>query len=541
MQESNTQDLIFSFKPLISIVVPTWNTPEQFLIEMIESVLNQSYTNFELCIADASDQSHVKKILDNYADKDNRIKIKYLKKNKGIAQNTNEAIFISKGDYIAFLDHDDILAKNALFEVVKTINENQGVDFIYSDDDRVTEDGKKFFDPKFKPDLAPDFLRSCNYVCHLSVIKKKLLDKIGYLKEDFEGCQDYELILRVTEKAKKIIHIPKILYHWRVSQNSVSRNPQSKIYAYDSAKKVIKEHLNRLNLDGDVLDGKVLGLYKINYKITDSPKISIIIPNKDHKDDLEKCIKSIIQKSTYKNYEIIIVENNSIEQSIFDYYRFLEKTYSFIKVIVWDKPFNYSSINNYAVRFAQGEVLLFLNNDTEVITPNWIEEMLMFAQRDDVGAVGAKLLYPNNTIQHAGVIIGINGIAEHCFKYSNSDYTGYFARLATVQNLSAVTGACLMMRKKVFNEIKGFDEGYPEALNDIDLCLSLRKKGYLVVWTPHAVLYHYESKSRGFDTEEESIKRYNKELSLLYMDAQYNLKQKNKNSYDFKITRKLII
>ncbi|MGB9763566.1 MAG: glycosyltransferase family 2 protein, partial [Minisyncoccia bacterium] len=514
MQESNTQDLIFSFKPLISIVVPTWNTPEQFLIEMIESVLNQSYTNFELCIADASDQSHVKRILDNYADKDNRIKIKYLKKNKGIAQNTNEAIFISKGDYIAFLDHDDVLAKNALFEVVKTINENQGVDFIYSDEDKVTEDGKKFFDPHFKPDLAPDFLRSCNYVCHLSVIKKKLLDKIGYLKEGFEGSQDYELILRVTEKAKKIIHIPKILYHWRVSQNSVSRNPQSKIYAYDSAKKALKEHLNRLNLDGDVLDGKVLGLYKINYKITDSPKISIIIPNKDHKDDLEKCIKSIIQKSTYKNYEIIIVENNSIEQSIFDYYRFLEKTYSFIKVIVWDKPFNYSSINNYAVQFSQGEVLLFLNNDTEVITPNWIEEMLMFAQRDDVGAVGAKLLYPDNTIQHAGIIIGINGIAEHCFKYSNSDYTGYFARLATVQNLSAVTGACLMVRKKVFNEIKGFDESYPVAYNDIDLCLSLRKKGYLVVWTPHAVLYHYESKSRGFNTGENSIKRYNKEVSL---------------------------
>ncbi|MEM3290538.1 MAG: glycosyltransferase [Candidatus Micrarchaeaceae archaeon] len=514
MQENKTENYQFKINPKISIITPTYNTPKTFLIDMIESVLAQTYSNWELYIADgASKEKHIKEVLDNYTKKDSRIKVKYLPKNKGIAGNSNEAISLASGDYIAFLDHDDTLVPFALYEVVKAINENPDADFIYSDEDKLSEDGKKRFDPRFKPDFAPDTLRSYNYICHLTTIKKELLEQIGYFREGFEGSQDYDLILRATEKAKKIIHIPKILYHWRVSQNSTAQNQNAKLYAYESAKKALKEHLERLSLKATVRDGLFLGSYKIDYKIINNPKVSIIIPNKDHKDDLEKCISSIINKSTYKNYEIIIAENNSTEQSIFDYYKSLEQ-YPFVKIIIWDKPFNYSAINNYAVKYSSGEILLFLNNDTEVITPNWIEEMLMFIQRKDVGAVGAKLLYPDNTIQHAGLIIGINKTAEHCFKYFDKESDGYFGRLKIVQNLSAVTGACLMIKKIVFEEVNGFDEGYPVAFNDIDLCMKVRNKDYLIVWTPYALLYHYEFKSRGVDNTPEKQARANMEVKL---------------------------
>lgn len=516
--------IIFSSSPQISIIVPTYNTEKTFLIDMIKSVLGQTYSNWQLCIADgASKSKHIEKVLDSYAKKDKRIKVKYLSENKGIAGNSNEAISLATGDYIALLDHDDTLAPFALFEVVKAINKNPDADFIYSDEDKLSEDGKKRTNPHFKPEFAPDTLRSYNYICHLSVIKKELLNKVGYFREGFEESQDYDLILRCTEKAKKIIHIPKILYHWRMSENSVAQDPNAKPYAYESGKKALKEHLERIGLKATPRDGMFLGSYKIDYDILNNYKVSIIIPNKDHKEDLETCINSIIEKTAYKNYEIIIVENNSKEKSIFDYYKSLQ-TYDFIKIITWNKPFNYSAVNNYAVKHSNARILLFLNNDTEVITPNWLEEMISFTQRKDVGIVGAKLLYKDNTIQHGGVIIGIGGVAGHAFKYFNIDDDGYFGRLKIVQNLSAITGACLMIRKEVFEEVGGFDEGYPVAFNDIDLCMKVRDKNYLVVWTPYAMLYHHESKSRGYDDSPEKIERFNKETELFKKKWDYSLK-----------------
>jgi glycosyltransferase involved in cell wall biosynthesis len=505
----------FSHQPKISIFVPVWNTSKKFLTDMIESVLNQTYSNWELCIADGgSKETHVKELLEEYTKKDNRIKVKYLPENKGIVGNSNEALSLATGDYIALLDHDDTLAPFALFEIVKAINENPDADFVYSDEDKISEDGSKRFDPHFKPDWSPDTLRSHNYIAHLSIIKKELLDEVGWFKEGYEGSQDYDLILRCTEKANKIVHIPRILYHWRMSQNSTAGNPAAKLYAYDAAKKALTDHINRIGFKGRVSDGLFLSSCKIDYDIIESPKVSIIIPNKDHKNDLERCINSIIDKSTYKNYEIIIVENGSTERSAFDYYDNITKRYNFIKILSWGDAFNYSAVNNFAAYHANGKILLFLNNDVEVINKNWLEEMIMYVQRKDVGAVGAKLYYPDGKIQHAGVILGLGGIAGHSHKYYPKLSNGYVGRLKIIQNLSAVTGACLMMRKEVFNEVGGFDEEYSLAFSDLDICLKVRKRGYLIVWTPYAELYHYESKTHGFEDTPEKQERFNKEIEL---------------------------
>jgi len=514
----------FNYEPKISIVVPVWNTPKRFLVDMIESVLSQTYSNWELCIADgASKEKHVKEILDSYAKKDNRIKLKYLTGNKGIAGNLNEALSLATGEYVALLDHDDTLAPFALFEIVKAINENTTTDFIYSDEDKISEDGTKRLDPHFKPDWSPDTLRSCNYITHLSVVKKELLNEVGWFREGYDGSQDYDLILRCIEKASKITHIPKILYHWRMTQNSTAQNPNSKLYAYDAAKKALKDHLDRIGLKGKVSDGLFLGAYKIDYDIDYDYKISIIIPNKDHKEDLERCINSILTKSIYKNYEIIIVENHSKEKETFKYYEYLQNKCENIVLLKWKNTFNYSAVNNFAAKYAKGDILLFLNNDTEVINENWLEEMIQYAQRKDVGVVGAKLYYPDDTIQHGGVILGIGGMAGHAHRFFSKTSFGYFGKLVLVQNLSAVTGACLMMRKDVFSEVEGFDERYPLAVSDVDICLKARERGYLVVFTPYAELYHYESKSRGFDDTPEKQERLKKEIELFKMKFGYIL------------------
>jgi len=505
----------FKYEPKISIVVPVWNTPKRFLIDMIKSVLSQTYSNWELCIADgASKEGYIKEVLEEYAKKDNKIKIKYLTENKGIAGNSNEALSLATGEYVALLDHDDILAPFALFEIVKAINENKNADFIYSDEDKISEDGTTRLDPRFKPDWSPDTLRSYNYITHLSVIKKELLNEVGWFREGYDGSQDYDLILRCTEKANKIVHIPKILYHWRMTQNSTAQNQNSKLYAYDAAKKALKDHLDRIGQKGKVNDGPFLGSYKIEYDMTDNYKVSIIIPNKDHKEDLERCINSILTKSTYKNYEIIIVENHSKEEKTFEYYNYIKNRYENIILLEWKDAFNYSAVNNFAAKYAKGDILLFLNNDTEVINENWLEEMIQYVQRKDVGAVGAKLYYPDDTIQHAGIIIGLFGVSGHSHKYFPKYSFGYFGRLVIVQNLSAVTGACLMMRKDVFSEVEGFDERYPLAASDVDICLKAREKGYLVVWTPYAELYHFESKSRGCVDTPEKLESYRKEIEL---------------------------
>lgn len=499
-----------------SILVPLYNTPKNFFKEMVESVQNQTYGNWELCLADGSDSKHsyLQKMCLKASKTDKRIIYKKLTGNKGISENTNECINMATGDYIALFDHDDLLHPSALFEYMKVICE-QDADFIYCDEDKFKKFGGETFDPNFKPDFSVDTLRSYNYICHFTVFKKSLLDNVGVFRKEFDGSQDHDLILRLTEQAKNIVHIPKILYHWRISSASVASDPYAKPYTIEAGKKAVSEHLNRSGLKGTVESAPVHpNVYRIKYDIIGNPLVSIIIPNYNHVEDLSRCINSIIEKSTYNNYEIIIVENNS-DQKTFDYYDTLKK-YTNIKVVVYkpDKAgFNYSAINNFGVKFASGEHYLLLNNDIEVITPNWIEEMLMFSQRSDTGAVGAKLYYPNNTIQHAGVIVGLGGVAGHSHKHHLREHAGYMMRTCLVQNLSACTAACLLIRKDVFEQVGGLDESFAVAFNDIDLCMRIREAGYLITFTPFAELYHYESISRGLEDTIEKQARFASEVN----------------------------
>ncbi|MBP3886996.1 MAG: glycosyltransferase family 2 protein [Cellulosilyticum sp.] len=510
----NQRNYQFGYKPLISIVVPTYNTPKKFLEEMVQSVVEQTYSNWELCLADGGSKEETKKLLQELANKNSKIKVNFLEENKGISENTNAALDMAQGDYIALLDHDDLLTPDALYEVVKVINVCSRPDFIYTDEDKIDENSTHLFDPHFKPDYAPDTLRSYNYITHFSVFSKEVLEKSGKFNSQCDGSQDYDIILRITEKANKVIHIPKILYHWRTHMNSVALNPESKRYAYEAAKVALANHMERVGLQGKVEDGKFLGSYKINYTIVDTPKVSIIIPNKDHKEDLEKCINSILRKSMYKNIEIIIVENNSETEEIQEYYKSLEK-YSRIKVVTWEGKFNYSAINNFGAKHADGQYMILLNNDTEVINPFWIEEMLMYCQREDVGVVGAKLYYPDDTVQHGGVVIGLAGSAGHIHHGILKEEYGYFGRASVVQNLNAVTAACLMIKTSVFKEINGLDENLAVAFNDVDMCLRVRELGYLIIFNPYAELYHYESKSRGIENTPEKLERFQQEEAQL--------------------------
>jgi GT2 family glycosyltransferase len=535
-EEINKKKNTFDFMPKISIIVPTFNTPLNCLKEMIESVINQSYTNWELCIADGStSKDDIHKIIDSYS-KESRIKIKYLEQNFGIADNSNEALALSTGSYIAFLDHDDTIPSNALAEVVRAINKNPDADFIYSDEDKISENGSARFGPHFKPDWSPDTFRSHNYICHLSIIKRELLDKIGYFRTGYDGSQDYDLYLRATENANNIIHIPKVLYHWRSFKGSTSAVPEAKLYAYESAKKALKGHLKRTGVKATVADGFTIGSYSIDYKFDHQQKVSIIIPNTDHVELLKNCIESILFKTNNVNYEIIIVECRSTSEQIFNYYETLRNNKR-IKVIIWDKPFNYSKVNNYAAERASGNVLLFLNNDTKVITNDWLESLLRHTLRQEIGAVGAKLIYPNNKIQHAGIIIGLGGIAENAHKHYPKKSAGYMRRLSIVQNVSAVTGACMMIRKDVFKEVGGFDEEFALAYNDVDLCMKLREKGYLIIFTPYAELYHYESKTRGYEDTPEKKARFKKEAEL-FMKKWGHIVEKGDPYYNPNLTLK---
>jgi GT2 family glycosyltransferase len=502
----------FKYKPVISVIIPIYNTPKQFLIDAINSVLCQTYSNWELCIVDGGSQRQsVKETLKKFCEKDNRIKIKLLSENKGIVGNSNEALSLATGDLIAFVDHDDTLAPFSFYEVIKAVNENPDVDFIYSDEDKILRNGERRLDPHFKPDWSPDTLRSHNYICHLTVIKRDLLNRIGWFRKEYEGSQDYDLVLRASEQAGKIIHIPKILYHWRISGESASANAYAKLYAYESAKKALRDHIIRIGLNGIVEDGLFRGSYKITYPIGLSPKISIIIPNKDQAESLELCVKSVINRSTWKNLDILVVENGSVESRTFKLYDELEKSGN-IRIIEWENPFNFSAINNFAVNYVKGEIILFLNNDTEVISQGWLERMLEHILRGEVGAVGAKLYYGNDSIQHAGVVIGLGGVANHPYRCFSKKSFGYMNRLKAIHNLSAVTGACLMTKRDIFEQVGGFDERFAFAFNDIDLCLKMREEGYLVVWTPYAELYHHESKTRGCDDTPEKKERIRREI-----------------------------
>lgn len=505
----------FSKKIKFSIVVPLYNTPPKFLHEMIQSVIDQTYADWELCMADGSDKAHsdVGQICRSYYKRDSRIKYRKLDKNLGISGNTNVCLDMATGDYIGLFDHDDLLHPAALYEVMRTICET-GADFIYTDEALFEDDISNIKMVHYKPDFAPDTLRSYNYICHLSMVKTELIEKVGRFDSTCDGSQDFDMVLRISDEAEKIVHIPEILYYWRIHSNSVSSGISAKPYCIDAAKKALYSHLKRNGYEGEVLDAPVLTMYRIKYKIKGNPLVSILIPSHNHCDDLRRCIQSIQMMSTYKNYEIIIIENGSVEEDVFSYYKELEK-YENIKIIYWDKGFNYAAINNYGARYANGEYYILLNNDTKVITPEWIEEMLMFAQRDDVGAVGAKLYYENGTVQHAGIIVGIGGSAGHSHKHANGSDVGYMARLVIAQNLSGVTGACLMVSKGAFWDVDGLDEQFVVAFNDVDFCLRLREKGYLNVFTPYAELMHYESLSRGYEDTPEKQIRFSRERDLL--------------------------
>ncbi|HIX28609.1 MAG TPA: glycosyltransferase family 2 protein [Candidatus Blautia stercoravium] len=502
--------------PKISIIVPAYKTPEAFLRQMMDSLLAQTYANWELCIANASpEDASMEYVLKQYAKKDSRILWKKLEENRGIAENTNEAFAMATGEFVGLLDHDDLLAPNALYEIAGALETESDIDVLYTDEDKVRGDEVlEHFQPHLKPDFNIDLLRSNNYICHFFVVRKALLEKTGGFRREYDGAQDYDFIFRCTQAAGKIHHIPEILYHWRTHQSSTADNPESKLYAFEAGKRAIEENLRQNGLIGEVSHTKDYGFYRVKYPVQGEPLVSIIIPNKDAKEDLEKCICSILEKSSYTNYEILIVENNSTGEEIFSYYKKLSED-SRIRLLRWKREFNYSAINNYGAKKAKGDYLLFLNNDTEVISPDWIEEMLGFCQRPDTGIVGARLYFGNNTIQHAGTVIGIGGIAGHMFTDMPRERSGYMHKAAIIQDLSAVTAACMMVKRQVFDEVQGFEEQLSVAFNDVDFCLRVREKQYLVVYDPYVELYHYESKSRGAEDSKEKVRRFQSEIEFM--------------------------
>lgn len=510
----------FSYTPRISIITPVYNVDGIWLEKAINSVIDQVYQNWELCLVDdASTKGHLRDILAKYQEKDNRIKVKFLDENQGISGASNEALLLSTGEFVGFLDHDDELSIDALFEIIKLLQHHPDADMIYSDEDHKDIKGR-CKDPYFKPDWSPDLFLSNMYTCHFGVYRKKLVEDIGGFRKGFEGSQDYDLVLRLTEKTNKIYHLPRILYHWRKLPGSTSLKYQAKSYADINARKALTDALLRRKISGEVLTGKYPGFFRVKREIIRNPKVSIIIPTKDKVKVLKKCINSIIERTDYKNYEIIVIDNNSTDPGTLEYLGSLSKEPN-ISILKYEEPFNFSAINNFAARKTKGEYLLFLNNDTEVICREWLSALVEHAQRKEVGAVGCKLLYPNGKIQHAGLILGISGIrgkpgvAGHSHKYIHNSHPGYYGRPHVIHNLSAVTAACVIIRSEVFEEAGGFDENLGVAFNDVDLCLKVREKGYLVVYTPYSELYHFESASRGYEDAPGNKERFEKEFKYI--------------------------
>lgn len=515
-ERKKEETTVFSKDVTFSILVPLYNTPERFLREMIESVTAQTYGKWELCLADGSDDAHafVGRICQEYRQKDSRIKYQKLAKNEGISGNTNECYKMATGNYIALFDHDDLLHPCVLFAYMQAICEKDA-DYIYCDE--ATFKGNSInhmITLHFKPDFAPDNLLANNYICHFSVFSRELLESGELFRSQFDGSQDHDMILRLTAKAKHIVHVPRILYYWRSHKGSVASSIDAKTYAIDAAKGAVADHLTKLGYRNFEIESTraFATIFRIKYELTSRPLVSIIIPNKDHVDDLSRCVESIINLSTYDNYEIVIVENNSETAEIRTYYEEISR-HPRVQVVEYKGDFNYSKINNFGVQYAKGEYLLLLNNDTEVINPDWMEELLMYAMRKDVGVVGAKLYYPDKTIQHAGIVIGLGAhrTAGHTHYRIPEANVGYMGRLCYAQDVTAVTGACMMVSKALYEELGGLDESFTVALNDVDFCLRVREKGLLNIFTPFAELYHYESKSRGSDKKDERALRYQQE------------------------------
>ena len=534
------RETVFPNMVKISILVPLWNNKREFQIQMLDSVMNQTYENWELCLADGSDEEHayIGEICREYVKKSGgRIVYRHLDHNGGISYNTNECFKLATGEYIGLFDQDDILHPSVLFEYVKAINE-QGADYLYCDETTFQDNNlNKMLTMHFKPDYAPDNLRANNYICHFSVFSRKLLEQEALFRPEFDGAQDHDMILRLTDRAEKIVHIPRLMYYWRSHSGSTAAGIDAKPYAIEAAKGAIAAHLKKHGFQHFQITSTraCATIFRIRYQIIGNPKISILIPNKDHVEDLKRCITSIKNRSTWENYEIIVIENNSTTPEIKDYYsQLLGSSYEEgrknvtvcghdggvrrsedgrVCVVTYHGDFNYSAINNLGESYAGGDYVLLLNNDTEVITANWMEELLMYAQREDVGAVGGKLYYGDKTIQHAGVVIGLGAhrTAGHTHYRVPVQNLGYMGRLCYVQDVSAVTGACLMVKRSLYEEVGGLEEGFAVSLNDVDFCLKLRQKGLLNVFTPFAELYHYESISRGLDTEGERAERYNRE------------------------------
>lgn len=520
LENMQKQICTFKFTPMISIITPVYNVDNIWLEKAISSVLDQVYGKWELCLVDdASTKDDIKKTLETYREKDTRIRVKYLSQNQGISGASNEALSMATGDFVGFLDHDDELPVNALFEVVKILQKHLDADIIYSDEDHITANGKRI-DPYFKPDWSPDLLLSNMYTCHFGVYRRKLIEEIGGFRKGFEGSQDYDMVLRLMERTDKIYHIPRILYHWRNIPGSTALRYHAKSYADASAKKALEEALERRNIRGEVLPGEYPGYFRVKREIIGNPGVSIIIPTKDGIDILRKCIESIEKIIKYSNYEIIIIDNSSKDLRTLEYLKTIGQR-SNIRVLKYEKPFNFSAINNFAAKNSKNEYMLFLNNDTEVISQECLSAMLEHAQRKEVGAVGCKLLYPDNTIQHAGIILGISGkpgvpgVAGHAHKHLSDNDRGYFRRSHVIHNVSAVTAACIMIRRDVFEEVMGFDENLVIAFNDVDLCIRIRDKGYHIVYTPYSKLYHHESFSRGYEDTPEKIERFSKEFKYM--------------------------
>lgn len=502
-------------RPKISIIVPVFNPRRYDLAQCIRSVVDQVYDNWELVLVDGgSDYAHVTETMKVFERRDPRVRSFRLRVNAGIAGNSNEALRRATGEYVAFLDHDDMLAPFALHEVVRALNLDQATDILYSDEDKIPARGGRRYDPSFKSGWAPDTMLSYNYLCHFAVVRRTLVEEVGGFREGYDGAQDYDLLLRITPKTNRIKHIPKILYHWRAADGSTAKDPTLKPYATDAARRAIGEFLRVKGLESEVVDGALPTTYRVRYRVRGNPKVSIIIPTRDKAQLLRRCVESVLAKTTYPHYEIIIVDNQSREEATDGYYQSL-KGNSRIRVLRHNEPFNFSRINNFAATETEGVHLLFLNNDTEVINAEWLSAMLEYSQRDDVGGVGARLYYPDGKIQHAGLIIGIGGVAEHAHRTCDQGSDGYMGRIKIVQNLSGVTGACLMVRRRVFDEVWGFDESLSHAFNDVDLCLKIRETGRLIVYTPYAELYHYESASRGTDDTPESQARFAKEVEIM--------------------------